>query len=325
MDGSDAFTYLVEQKVLVCRQHKYAVPPRWIAAHLQTSHTDNSSRRRRGWRAQTQQIQRTLITQYNLIDPQDYPWPTAGPSPALPILPVRGGFKCTLCVTVTGSETSMKNHFATHHRGTRGRGVKASPSRLWTEVACQRLFVSGPSSRYFEVQLPSSTPPSKRSSQSRPQTIESTLGAEINSLLEETEHIRQETENTIPSAAGTGQVSPWLEMTRWPRHLGGLCFSQLGRLVQSPLPTEVDLIRLGESLDRIIQAGKQSIDQDKINAFDQTRINSFIKQRRATDRPLLVKLQKGTWIRYTGTWKRLLYLVFRLTQPQYAPSYPIHR
>ena len=55
--------------------------------------------------------------------------------------------------------------------------------------------------------------------------------------------------------------------------------------------------------------------EDRINVFDQARINSFLQRPRASDRPLVVKLQKSTYRTYKGLWKRLLCFVYRTVQP----------
>lgn len=53
-----------------------------------------------------------------------------------------------------------------------------------------------------------------------------------------------------------------------------------------------------ESLDRVVEDAYTAVCDERINVFDQARINSFMQKPRAIDRPLLVKLQKPTYRRY---------------------------
>ena len=226
----------------------------------------------------------------------------------------------------------MKTHFASVHRGIRsgrGRGAKVAKSGLWTDVLCQRLFVSGPGSSYFEIRSSGQSSPPLPEHQERLPPLSQTyrfpdpLVDEVDRLLDEADHEQEQTARIVPGKAGKTEVSPWLELTQWPRHLSGLHFPQIWRMVQPPQPQETNLQQLCESFDRIVWAGKESIEQHKINDFDQSRINSFIRQRRLADRPIMVKLQKGTWVRYSGIWKRLLCFVSRTTQPEQAVTYPV--
>ncbi|PVH90173.1 hypothetical protein DM02DRAFT_665428, partial [Periconia macrospinosa] len=59
----------------------------------------------------------------------------------------------------------------------------------------------------------------------------------------------------------------------------------------------------------------KSIQNDKVNVFDQARINSFIQKRRAFDRPLLAKLRDSTYHSYKQVYERLLRFAFRSIQP----------
>jgi hypothetical protein len=66
----------------------------------------------------------------------------------------------------------------------------------------------------------------------------------------------------------------------------------------------------------LIEQARDSVVQGKINAFDQQRINSFLRSgsrtSKASDRPLAHKLKEGTYRKYKKTWKQLLCLVFRM-------------
>lgn len=64
--------------------------------------------------------------------------------------------------------------------------------------------------------------------------------------------------------------------------------------------------------------------QEKINAFDQQRINSFLRSgsrtSKASGRPLAHKLKEGTYRKYKKTWKQLLCFVFRMVYLEQQPA-----
>jgi hypothetical protein len=65
------------------------------------------------------------------------------------------------------------------------------------------------------------------------------------------------------------EVSPWLEMTRWPRYFHGLNMTDVAPLayVANPI-TEPALVVLRESFERLIEHAYQSILEDWISVFD---------------------------------------------------------
>jgi hypothetical protein len=90
--------------------------------------------------------------------------------------------------------------------------------------------------------------------------------------------------------------------------------SEVACLADPPCETaEPALWQLGLALERVVKAAYTSVCEDKINAFAQRQINSFILQRPMYSKPLMVKLQEGTYRRYIHIWKRLLCYAFRLS------------
>ncbi|KAF9729919.1 DNA helicase [Paraphaeosphaeria minitans] len=188
-----------------------------------------------------------------------------------------------------------------HYEHRRGPGRPTKVDALiapdWKKVSCQRLFVQGWKSQYFAVVSP----------------------AEVE---EEEETLRrQETAAKLPEAeyirAQIDEVSPWLEMTRWPKYLHGHSFIEVVRLA-SPASTASDplLVEFSDSLDRVVEQAHTSIRDDKVNVFDQARINSFIQRRRAFDRPLMIKLRDSTYRSYKQVFKRLICFAYRTIQPE---------
>ncbi|PVH76122.1 hypothetical protein DL98DRAFT_592578 [Cadophora sp. DSE1049] len=87
---------------------------------------------------------------------------------------------------------------------------------------------------------------------------------------------------------------------------------------------EPDLVAILDSLDRLIEQARDSVLQGKINAFDQQRINSFLRSgsrtSKASDRPLAYKLKEGTYRTYKKAWKQLLCFVFRMVYLERQPA-----
>ena len=101
-------------------------------------------------------------------------------------------------------------------------------------------------------------------------------------------------------------------MTRWPAYLVGRDLQATATLILQPEPgSELVLHVLCQSLKRLVSDAYQSVCSDAIGVFDQIRINTFLQRPRAADRPLMIKLQKGTWRQYMRIWKALLCFVYR--------------
>ncbi|KAK4989983.1 hypothetical protein LTR66_006920 [Elasticomyces elasticus] len=140
--------------------------------------------------------------------------------------------------------------------------------------------------------------------------------AQVDGMLEEGLREVDASENLILDNAAQTEVSPWLEMTRWPRYLRGYSFDEVAPL-GSPADhaTEPLLAKFAQSLDRIVEESHKSVCNDKVNVFDQARINSSIQRRRAWDRPLMIKLKKSTYRGYKLVWQRLICFAYRTIQP----------
>ncbi|KAI8930742.1 hypothetical protein NX059_012350 [Plenodomus lindquistii] len=97
--------------------------------------------------------------------------------------------------------------------------------------------------------------------------------------LEEGSRETREFDDIILDYAAQTEVSPWLEKTRWPRYLKGYSFGVVAPLAGPADPTsELILVEFSNSLDRIVEEAHSSICNDKVNVFDQVRINSFIQK-----------------------------------------------
>jgi hypothetical protein len=122
------------------------------------------------------------------------------------------------------------------------------------------------------------------------------------------------------------ELSTWLQTTEWVRYLQGHDLGAAARLTALPDPglPEPGLVAILDSLDRLVEQARDSIVQGRVNAFDQQRINSFLRPgsrtSKASDRPLAYKLKEGTYRQYKGTWKQLLCFVYRLVYLEQQPA-----
>jgi len=120
-------TYNEKYKVLICRQHKYAIAPDWILRHFQEFHKA------------TPLATRQLIVDYSKTLELAIPDNVARqPPPAYAIdgLTVVGGFQCqyTECFQLRSTERSIKEHCRQDHEWKVQTGV------MWKNQPFQTFF-----------------------------------------------------------------------------------------------------------------------------------------------------------------------------------------
>jgi hypothetical protein len=128
-------------------------------------------------------------------------------------------------------------------------------------------------------------------------------------------------------------------MTKWGEYLAGKNLQAAARLIDFPeqrraivladtnstsalsynVVEERQLTLLLGSFDRLIEQARQSLAEEKINIFDQHKVNSFLR-RRTYQRPLLSKLKSGTYKSYQSVLKRLACFVYRMVHLGEQPA-----
>ncbi|KAJ5602286.1 hypothetical protein N7510_011820 [Penicillium lagena] len=179
---------------------------------------------------------------------------------------------------------------------------------LWEKVHCQRFFVSGPQSRFFQV-----APPLEPASNQV-----DLICAQVYEQIRQYEEKETQYNQIITTDRDYSEYSPWLEKTRWRDYLHGYTFTELAALAYMPDPIQEPILQLWMgSLDTVLDQALQSIADHRINMFDQARINSFVDDayRRPSHRPVFYHLTLYTNQRYRRIWKRLLCFVHRTAQP----------
>ncbi|KAJ5215755.1 uncharacterized protein N7498_002162 [Penicillium cinerascens] len=190
----------------------------------------------------------------------------------------------------------MRSHLAHIHpeiRRPRGRASKAKPDMAALQNKRQRLAGTVSEAEFIQVQAN--------------QDLQERLSAEAEQGLQ------------ITTQKHATKVSPWLELTQWPKYLQGHSFSEvasLGMLLNSS--REPLLAAFAQSVERLIKRVYHTIQDRRINEFDQIRINSFVSRPRIWERPILVDLKPCTYARYQQVWQRLICFAYRSSRPDQA-------
>jgi hypothetical protein len=184
------------------------------------------------------------------------------------------------------AQNSMGKHFNIHRLVLQlpGRPAKiagilsANRGPTFSEVFWQRFFVSGAQSSFFTVNVPNQVRDLVRS---RPKGHANIYRALIDEQLKAGNHEQDVGTQIYRSLVLKTEVLPWLEMSRWPRYFHGLNMANVAQLAYAANPvTEPALVVLEESFNRLFFGNAhQSILEDRISAFDQAQINSFIASR----------------------------------------------
>jgi hypothetical protein len=331
----DLFSFYPPSSVLICKPCGYAVPPTTLSSHIRVHHLEDArhAATNPSTSSNTRNAAPLLATylrqQYQLLDPATTKIPTPpATTPPIQDLTLYPGYQCTCCSFVLRSggkeaKASMQKHFNKHRLVPRKRGGQAKiagiPAKdsgpMFSEVSCQRFFVTGPQSSFFTVTV---LDQAQQLAESRPRGHANVFQALINKQLTAGIQEQDNRAQIYSSQVSKTEVSPWLDKTRWPRYFHGLNMANVAPLAYAANPiTEPALVLLGESFDRLIERAHQSICEDKISVFDQARINSFNADRPGEyhDRMIMVKLQKSTFRAYKGLWTRLLCFVYRTSRP----------
>jgi hypothetical protein len=173
-----------------------------------------------------------LITNEEVLRRSEFPFPAATSKPIEALAtPKRGMLQCGLeaihgaCRYICGTAGQMRAHRSEEHgwKSTRkGRRPKkhvrhprGTPWR--TNVSCQRFFIQGAKSHYFEVQAPDQYLPSQAEIRSRTSQFRDAK-REIEAAFQAAE----ERENReIEEFEESREPNPWLRRVGWAAHLAG--------------------------------------------------------------------------------------------------------
>lgn len=315
--------YVPEYRVIICRQCCVAVWQSALVAHF----------RRRTHELTLPQIHAVatdlVSRKLDLCRPQDVQLPTTAVLALLDVPIYRDGQRCMLdsgtCAYICRSEKVLRKHWQKHHKwrlcqslGGSGQAKKESVAErlqmaVRRPVLCQQLFSAGSGSRFFEVFDSVRSPPTSTSNLSTKDVILS--------KLTRLERGQKQAGSILVATSSSKEISPWLQLTRWLGYLDGHSLNDVARLAWLPeLDKEVKLLEVCRSIDRLVDAAILAVEEDRINPFDQMRINSFMQRPKTSDKPLAFKLQKSTYRTYKDVWKRLLCFIYRTMEYSHAPQ-----
>jgi hypothetical protein len=300
--ASDYFTCLPKYRVVLCKVCHYCVWPDNARTHLREKHSRLPKAERALICDELQTWQEVSHSHEHFEVPQAVDHPVQG------LRLFQDGKQCRLeperCMFVCRSMNSLKRHWRAVHKwsatGRRG-GSRAAASLhvslqrqadAWKPVCCQRFFHTGRHTSYFTVLSEG------RLEDRDPQQLAAKPNSIAASVLQDLATIEQDQQkqgNIASEETSEKETSPWLQLTRWLSYLHGHCLLDVAALVRQPdAATEPVLLSICNSLERVVEDAYQSVCNDSINVFDQVRINSFLQRLSATNRPLLVNLQKST-------------------------------
>ncbi|KAG2001178.1 hypothetical protein GB937_010415 [Aspergillus fischeri] len=268
------------------------------------------------------------------IDPSQEAGPLPPGGPPVEGLPVYRGYGCPHCPYVCRTARSLQDHRRRNHQeqdGHCGRGrqpVKLAQARARNRLAdrvvhCQRFFPSGPRSSFFTV-CPDPGPGGPGTQGPRaPRGMAMTPGkfarAEVDQLLGEGLQEASDQNIVVPEHKHPTDVSPWLELTRWPEYLRGQELGAVAELGTLPDPTREPLLEVfAASVARLIQCAYCTIRDHRINEFDQIQINTFFRKPGVWNRPIQIHLRPSTYRQYRQVWQRLVCFAYRSTRPDQA-------
>ncbi|KAH7029957.1 hypothetical protein B0J12DRAFT_682882, partial [Macrophomina phaseolina] len=326
--SSRYFNYLPEYRLLVCKDCKYAVCLDQVRIHLRGKHHELGPKETT---AALADVQREWTDPAKNVSEVYIPARVSQPIAHLPLY--EDGLLCQLdspkCRYICRDMKTLKEHWRVVHHwslGTKGGSGKQKQERLEArlqtarkEVYCQRFFTQKHGSQFFQVDYVNGSDEEEEENNSGALSA-GREGDLIRRLVEqdlqERDRRLSDTCHIYHDKATKTEVSPWLEMTRWPSFFNGLNLPDVSTLAYAADPTEEPLLALlSESLDRLIERAYQSICEDKISVFDQARINSFMAgEPSGMERLPMVKLQKNTFRSYKHLWKRLLCFACRTSR-----------
>lgn len=321
----DLFLYNPTYQVWICTAPRcqYAVSPRTLLGHLRTRHRSHPT------------VATPALCQAVLTEMLQRPWadPSQGPcpqpstgDPPVPGLPVYQGRGCPHCPYICRALAGLQDHRARKHKdqdGYWGQG-KLSAARAQARaqarladrvVSCQRFYRAGPGSHFFEVTC--AAQPSQQALLAAPQTPAERIRAHIDQALREAEAAATLVNGQVPSLEGhPTEVSPWLELTRWPEYLRGQDLTAVALLGCPADPVQEPLLALfSASIERLIWQAYQTIRSGQINEFDQVQINTFFREPGVWNRPIQIHLRLKTYRQYCQVWQRLVCFAYRSTRP----------
>jgi hypothetical protein len=143
------------------------------------------------------------------------------------------------------------------------------------------------------------------------------IRARVDQALREGEAAAEVEDGQVPAlATHPTEVSPWLELTRWPEYLRGQDLTTAALLGCPPdQDTEPLLVQFSASVQRLVSQAYHAIRSGRINEFDQIQINTFHHEPGLWNRLIQIHLRPKTYRQYCQVWQRLVCFAHRSSRP----------
>jgi hypothetical protein len=269
----DCLRVLEDQQALLCTKCQFIVNPHNLAPHLRAAHAREVKVIGQPATVLAEECHRRLglgrLPSFNTRIPT--PAPTTGPIAGLKL---SRGYGCHLCAVVRREVAGIAKHYTAKHPFIRGRNQPVP----WRAVHCQQFAFRGPNRYLFRVRPPSYEEQelSARRTDVQHHQLRSVLQQEVLTHLDEQEAALTARQDHFLVTATRTEVSPWLEMTRWHQYLRDHPLKDLAALT-APYDASIEylLAIVCDSLKRNVEAAYRAVCEDRINPFDQCRINTF--------------------------------------------------
>ncbi|KAF2824584.1 hypothetical protein CC86DRAFT_258254, partial [Ophiobolus disseminans] len=327
------FEHLAEYSIAICKKCRHGVLPSHIKRHVQRAHKVK--------RKQAEEIAEGVRVWVGLIEyasELQAPSQVIPPISQLPVYP--DGLLCQLeaarCCKVFRSIDVIKKHWREVHDwsvGSKGghlSQVAQKEVQLRIDVGCrrvhcQRLFIQGPGSQYFEVQ-----PPNDNS----PDVVPVDGGAawaRVGETMDKAwERVEKRAHKTIQEGE-RNEVNPWVERTQWLPYLVGMERADLMACVEEPVaepdlrndvepePVEAAIWKAMDGLTRFSQASVI----ERVGVF--VRLEAIRTEKHQTRyQPLQAYMDKEAIVKHTRPWQQVL-MFFARTQKEHGWKSPQYR
>lgn len=314
----DRFIHMPEYRVIICKECRYAVLPSHIDSHFQKDEHKLDKKERKRIESEVAVEVNGLIGNEVALKHSEFPFPLPTAKPIPELAPAKEGVKCTFttngiqCRYVCYTEQHMQVHSKQEHRwkqGRKGRPKKGSAKEVpWqTGIYCQRFFIQGPQSRYFEVQPPASA---RRPGPAEIQSRESQFEKRKKQLESELKAMEDENKKTIIESEESREPNPWLRRVGWVGHTSGLNPEYLREWIEPPGEEEPELQVMCKAFDWMIQGAQFTAVQDVVSQAALFEVNKKETDTEA-QMPFDSWMDQTTIRAYTQVWRQVLCYLWR--------------
>jgi superfamily II DNA helicase RecQ/uncharacterized C2H2 Zn-finger protein len=329
---SQYFEQLIEYPVPICKECRHGVWPDQIEGHLQRVH--NMSRKPAEVVGEDVRRWPGLIRYPSKLE---VPGSVIKPIPQLPVY--LDGWLCQLeptrCRQVYRSKEAMRKHWQNAHEYSVGKS-RGRPSRMKRKVVqaqvneacksvwCQRLFVQGRGSQYFEVQPPVEGQPG----QPEPVAVDGEAAwAQVGKEMAEAWASIQKRAQTTIQEGEKDEVNPWLERTGWLPYLVGMERPDLLASIEEPntdpkKDEEPIEAAIWEAMDGLARFSQASVIH-RTGVF--VRMEAIRTEKHQTRyQPLQPYMDEKSIVEHSRPWKQML-VFFARTQREHEWTSPKYR